>query len=108
MTRWQVFMAISPEKLTGHSPWEFLCEVAGELSVGLKQGPENNKPLLDVELTMKGAAKSSGVRHVLAHTLILWSAVKRKTGRGRCWPAKATVFFAQRTAKKRCGFANKA
>jgi len=67
MTRWQVFMGISPGKLTGHSPWEFLCEVAGELSVRLKQAPENNKPLLDVELTMKGAAKSSGVRHVLAH-----------------------------------------
>ncbi len=81
------FHGISPEKLTGHSPWEFLCDVAGELSVRLKQALQNNKPLRDVELTMKGAPQSLPVCAMFLRTFILWSAVKWKTGRGRRWPA---------------------
>jgi PAS domain S-box-containing protein len=61
------FHGTSPEKLVGHSPWEFLCQVPAELPVRLKQALDENLPLLDVELSMKSAANGCGVRHLLAH-----------------------------------------
>jgi PAS domain S-box-containing protein len=61
------FHGTAPKKLTGHSPWEFLCDVPPDLCARLKEALKSNKPLLDVELTMKSAAHISDVRHLLAH-----------------------------------------
>jgi two-component system, cell cycle sensor histidine kinase and response regulator CckA len=61
------FHGIAPGKLTGHSPWEFMCNVPPDLCTRLKQALESRKPLLDVELTMKSAANFFDVRHFLAH-----------------------------------------
>jgi hypothetical protein len=55
------FHGIAPQKLAGHSPWEFLCDVPPDLCARLKQAQESNKPLRDLELTMKSAANISEV-----------------------------------------------
>ena len=61
------FHSAAPAELAGHSPWEFLCDVPVDLGKRLKQALENGKPLLGVELTMKSAANSPEMRHLVAH-----------------------------------------
>jgi two-component system, cell cycle sensor histidine kinase and response regulator CckA len=61
------FCGTLPEKLKGHSLWELLSDVPAELPARLRQALANDKPLLNVELTVKSAGNIPGVRHFLAH-----------------------------------------